>query len=163
MTLWNSTAFNFLVRKIITDLEAKLTNPESHVKKLMVTPVTCGGFQKSADQRELLKRLEIPLTLLNCQRYPGQGVRQPNGVIYSVTSPFTKEGSWSPWGLEEPQGNCPTTRKVPRSTAQLRAGHPLAESRQECQGSIRACIIAFFLISEDSESLSLPVYLEELM
>ena len=31
MPLWNSTAFNFLVWKIITDLEAKLTNAESRV------------------------------------------------------------------------------------------------------------------------------------
>lgn len=113
---------------------------------------------------QLLKGMEILLTLLNSQRYPGQGVRHPyQGVIYPVTSPFIKEGSWSRWGLEEIQGSCPTTRKVLRSIAQLRAGHPLAESQQECQGSVRACIIAFFLIPEDSELLSLPVYLEELM
>lgn len=35
MPLWNSTAFNFLVWKIITDLEAKLANPESHVAQCL--------------------------------------------------------------------------------------------------------------------------------
>lgn len=89
----------------------------------MVIPVTCGGFQEIWAKGQLLKGMEIPLTLLNSE-VPGQGFRCYQGVITPVTSPFMKERSWSPWSLEELQGSCPTTKKVLRSIAQLQAGAP---------------------------------------
>lgn len=126
--MWNSLLFyNFIVWKVITGLEVKLTLTQNHlrpnVKKLKVIPVSGGrgDFQNSAAPRVTTKRMEMPRTgcpgiscTLNSQRGPGtQG-----GAL------FTDEGSPGPRGLEERQGSPPSSRKVLRGTAQLKARAP---------------------------------------
>lgn len=102
--------------------------------------------------------LGIPLTLLSSQRGPGTG----------LSAPFPNEGSLSPRGLGDPQGSSPPSRKVPWAQPSSGPRHPLTSvgsasppPRSSLSFSSRGHVISYFPISEDSESISPPVCLEE--
>ena len=95
--------------------------------------------------------MEIPLTLLNSQRGPGTGV--------SPRSRMKEAGVLGAW--ESLKGAAWLPGRFWAAQSSLGQGSRWLSADGSVSRSVRACIIAFFLISEDSESISLPVYLEK--